>query len=131
MQQDTAIWVQDALRCGKDSSEHSGNLTTNLGVRSSNLFGRAISVQNWTHQKPPFLRLKRRRACAAARFSRSQRWMISAGYGRRGRPAQALTRACTASRWYPSTWFSNSTEMLHDSRLLSAYLSVASAAKES
>jgi hypothetical protein len=45
----------------------------------------------------------------------SQRWMISAPYGRRGRPAQALSRACTASRWYPSTWFSNRTEMLHDS----------------
>jgi hypothetical protein len=33
-------------------------------------------------------------------------------------------------RWYPSTWFNNGTEMPHDSRLLSAYLSVASAAKE-
>jgi tetratricopeptide (TPR) repeat protein len=42
-------------------------------------------------------------------------WMISAPYGRRGRPAQALSRACTASRWYPSSWFSNRTEMLHDS----------------
>ena len=61
---------------------------------------------------------------------RSQRWMISAGYGRRGRPAQTLSRACTASRWYPSTWLSNGTEMSHDSRLLFAYFSVASAAKE-
>jgi Molybdopterin-binding domain of aldehyde dehydrogenase len=32
------------------------------GVRSSNLFGRATSVQNWERQNPPFLRLKRRRA---------------------------------------------------------------------
>src|SRR2546429_520087 len=32
MQQDTATRAQDALRCGKDSSEQSGNLTSNLGV---------------------------------------------------------------------------------------------------
>jgi hypothetical protein len=38
--------------------------TTNLGVRSSNLFGRATSVQNWARQ--PFLRLKRRRGCAGS-----------------------------------------------------------------
>jgi hypothetical protein len=63
-------------------------------------------------------------------FLCSQRWMISAGIGRRGRPAQTLSRACTASRWYPSTWFNNGAETSHDSRLLSAYLSVASAAKE-
>jgi len=31
--------------------------------------------------------------------------MISAGNGRRGRPAQALSRACAASWWYRSTWF--------------------------
>jgi hypothetical protein len=37
--------------------------------------------------------------------------MISAGNGRRGRPAQALSRACTASRWYPSTWFNNGTAL--------------------
>src|SRR5258708_7764785 len=56
--------------------------------------------------------------------------MISAGYGRSGRPAHALSRARTASLWYPSTWFSDATEMSHDSRLLPAYLNVASAAKE-
>src|ERR1700750_2927907 len=59
----------------------------------------------------------------------SQFWMISAGNGRRGRAAQALFRASTASRLYLSTWFNNGTEISHDSRLLSAYLSVACAAK--
>jgi hypothetical protein len=42
--------------------------TTNLGVGGSNPSGRATSVQNWARQIPPFLRLKRRRACAAVRF---------------------------------------------------------------
>ena len=41
----------------------------NLGVRSSNLFGRATSVQELGTPKPPFLGLKRRRACEAIRFS--------------------------------------------------------------
>src|SRR5207237_5417093 len=50
-------------------------------------------------------------------FLRSQRLMISAGYGRNGRPAHALLRACTASRWYRSTWFNNRPEMAHDARL--------------
>ncbi len=50
-------------------------------------------------------------------IQRFQCWMISGGYGRRGRRAQTLSRACTASRWYPSTWFSSETETLHDSRL--------------
>ena len=47
----------------------SATQTTNLGVRSPNLFGRATSVQNWARQNRPFLRLNRRRACAAIRFS--------------------------------------------------------------
>jgi hypothetical protein len=38
-------------------------------VTRSNRVGCATSVQNWARQNPPFLRLKRRRACAAVRFS--------------------------------------------------------------
>ena len=62
-------------------------------------------------------------------FPRSQRLMISGGYGRSGRPAQTLSRACTASRSDLSTWFNNDTETLHASRLSFAYLRVPSAAK--
>ena len=68
--------------------------------------------------------------CKWASTGTTQCWIISGGKGRRGRPAQALSRACTASRWYLSTSFNNGTEMSHDLRLFSAYLSVASAAKE-
>jgi hypothetical protein len=33
------------LRCRPITGESSGNLTTNLGVRNSNLFGRAITIK--------------------------------------------------------------------------------------
>ena len=43
---------------------------------------------------------------------------------------QTLSRAFTASRWDPSIWFSDWTEMSHDSRWLFAYSIIAFAAKE-
>jgi hypothetical protein len=70
--------VQLALaQCGRFGSRtratetpgHRSAQTTKPGVRSSNLFGRATSVQNWAFQDLQFLRSTRRRACAAARFS--------------------------------------------------------------
>jgi hypothetical protein len=44
MQEDTEKGGLDAIRYGDDPSETSGHLTTNLGVRSSNLFGRANNL---------------------------------------------------------------------------------------
>jgi hypothetical protein len=43
--------VQECQGIGKDQ-------TTDLGVRSSNLFGRAISLQNWARKKPAVFALE-------------------------------------------------------------------------
>ncbi len=62
-----ALHPKDAPKVGQPSGRRD---CLNRGDDwSSNLHGRATSVQNWARQNRPFLRLKQRPACAGARFS--------------------------------------------------------------
>lgn len=56
----------------------------------------ATSVQNWARQNPPFLRLGRRRACAAVRFRAHDAKFLRVDFDALGQRAKVIAAIAAA-----------------------------------